>query len=118
AGMRLAIEKSLFLISFFIFPIAVAIIMFSPFLVSFIPNYGKWQPALLALSFYSLNSIFSSISTPLTNFLTAIGKIKVTLYFMVLWTAATWILTPLFIMLFGYNGVAAASFVVSLTSVA
>ena len=116
-ALRTGIEKSLFLVSFFIFPIAVAIVEFSPFLVSFIPRYEKWQPALLALSFYALSTVFSSISTPLTNFLTAIGKVKITLYFMVFWTATTWILTPLFIFKFGYNGVAAASFLVSITSI-
>lgn len=116
-GMKLAIEKSLFLISFFIFPTAVFVIQFSPSLISFIPKYQKWEPALIALAFYALNTIFSSISTPLTNFLTAIGKVRVTLYFMIFWTAATWILTPLFILKFGYNGVAAASFLVSVTSI-
>lgn len=116
-ALKTAIEKSLFLISFFIFPIAVAIIEFAPFFVKFIPKYQKWEPALLALSFYALNTVFSSISTPLTNFLTAIGKVKVTLYFMIFWTVATWILTPLFIFLYGFNGVAAASFIISISSI-
>ncbi|HVZ12401.1 MAG TPA: oligosaccharide flippase family protein [Patescibacteria group bacterium] len=115
-AMKVAIEKSLFLISFFIFPIVVAIVSFSPDLVSFIPKYEKWRPALIALSFYSLSTIFSSISTPLTNFLTAIGKVKITLYFMIFWTVATWIVTPFFIFKFGYNGVAAGSFLISFTS--
>lgn len=117
AALRTAIEKSLFLVSFFIFPIVVCIINFSPFLITFIPRYEKWQPALIALSFYALNTVFSSISTPLTNFLTAIGKVKITFYFMILWTAGIWILTPFFIFKFGYNGVAAASFLVSTTSI-
>ncbi len=116
-SLRTAIEKSLFLVSFFIFPIVVCIIHFAPFLVEFIPRYGKWQPALLALSFYALNTVFSSISTPLTNFLTAIGKVKITFYFMILWTVGIWVLTPLFIMKFGFNGVAAASFIVSTSSI-
>ncbi len=34
---------------------------------------------------------------------------------MVVWTFLTWILTPLLIWIFGYNGVAAASFLVTLT---
>ena len=36
---------------------------------------------------------------------------------MVLWTALTWILTHLFIFMYGYNGVAFASFLISLTVV-
>jgi O-antigen/teichoic acid export membrane protein len=51
----------------------------------------------------------SSISTPLTNALNAIGKVKITLYLMVFWTIATWVLTPLAIFWFGFNGVAMAS---------
>ena len=116
-ALRIAIEKSLFLIAFFIFPIAVGFATLSPFVTLIIPKYAKWEPALIALAFYSLSTIFSSISTPLTNFLNAIGKVKITLYFMIMWTILTWVLTPLFIFLYGFNGVAAASFLISLTSI-
>lgn len=116
-ALRIAIEKSLFLIAFFIFPIAIGFTTLSPFVTLIIPKYAKWEPAMMALAFYSLSTIFSSISTPLTNFLNAIGKVKITLYFMIVWTVLTWVLTPLFIFLYGFNGVAAASFLISLTSV-
>ena len=117
-ALRLAIEKSLFLISMAIFPIAVGIISYSAFLIQYIPKYQKWEPALLSILFFSLGTVLSSISTPLTNFLNAIGKVKVTLYFMVFWTVAIWALTLPLINIYGYNGVAIASFLVSLSSVA
>lgn len=117
-ALKLAIEKSLFLISLAIFPIAVGIICYSPFLMKFIPKYQKWEPAVLSIMFFSLGTVLSSISTPLTNFLNAIGKVKVTLYFMVFWTVAIWFLTIPLIHIYGYNGVAIASFLVSLTSIA
>ena len=116
-ALRIAIEKSLFLISFFIFPTAVFIIQYSEFLIDLIPRYSKWEPAILSLSFFALNTVFSSISTPLTNFLNAIGKVKITLYFMIFWTALTWVLTPISIVAFGFNGFAAASFVISISSI-
>jgi len=116
-ALKLAIEKSLFLISLAIFPIAVGIISYSPFLMEFIPKYHKWEPAIISIMFFSLGTVLSSISTPLTNFLNAIGKVKVTLYFMVFWTVAIWFLTIPLINMYGYNGVAMASFLVSLTSV-
>lgn len=116
-ALRLALEKSLFLISFFIFPAVVCIIQYSPFLIDFIPRYSKWEPALLSLSFFGLNTVFSSISTPLTNFLNAIGRVKITLYFMIFWTILTWVLTPLLIASIGYNGFAIASFAVSISSI-
>ncbi len=116
-ALKIAIEKSLFLIALAIFPIAVGIISFSPYLIEFIPKYQKWEPALVSVMFFSLGSVISSISTPITNFLNAIGKVKVTLYFMIFWTAMIWVTTLSFIQLVGYNGVAAASFAVALTSV-
>jgi O-antigen/teichoic acid export membrane protein len=113
AALSRVVEKSLFLISFFIFPIVTGVIMFAPYLVEYIPEYQKWKPAVLALSFYSLNALVASVSVPLTNFLNAIGKIKTTLYFMIFLTVSTWVLTILLVYLYGYNGVAAASFVVA-----
>jgi len=117
SALKLAIEKSLFLISFAIFPVAVGIVSYSPSLIEFIPKYQKWEPALLSILFFSFGTVLSSISTPLTNFLNAIGKVKVTLYFMVFWTIAIWILTIPLLQMYGYNGAAMASFLVSLSSV-
>ena len=116
-ALKLAIEKSLFLVSFFIFPTAVAVILYSPFLIDFLPRYEKWEPALLSLAFFALNTVFSSISTPLTNFLNATGKVRITLVFMVIWTVLTWVLTPLLIGIYGFNGFAYASFIISITSI-
>lgn len=116
-ALRKAIEKTLFLISVCMFPIVVSIVLFAPYLVAFIPKYKKWEPAILSLTFFSLSTILSSLSTPLTNILSAIGKVKITLYFMVIWTVLTWVISPLFIMWYGYNGVAMASFLISFSSV-
>ena len=116
-ALKLALQKSLFLVSFLIFPIAIAIILYAPYLIDCLPRYTKWEPALLALSFFALNTLFSSISTPITNLLNAIGKVNITLVFMVGWTILTWVLTPAFIFLYGFNGFAFASFVISTTSI-
>jgi O-antigen/teichoic acid export membrane protein len=113
AALQTLVEKSLYMIAFFIFPVVAGIIVFSPYLVELLPRYEKWEPALLALFYFSLNTLFASISVPLTNLLNAIGKVKITLNYMVLWTFLNWGLTVLFIKLFGYNGVAAASFLVA-----
>lgn len=112
-ALRSVVEKSLFLISFFIFPMVAAFILFAPYLIAYIPKYQKWEPALVSLTFFSLNALFASISVPLTNFLNAVGKVKTTLRFMVGWTILIWVLTPLCIHWFGYNGVAVASAIVA-----
>jgi len=116
-SLRRAIEKTLFLISICIFPVIVAIVLFSPHIVSYLPKYKKWEPALLSLTFFSLSTALSSLSTPLTNILNAIGKVKITLYFMILWTVLTWVISPIFIIWYGYNGVSIASFLISFSSV-
>jgi len=96
-----------------IFPSIVGLVILFPYFIDLIPRYLKWEPALLSLAFFSINAALSSVSTPLTNALNAIGKIKTTLYLMVFWTIATWVITPLAIYIFGFNGVAIASAVIS-----
>jgi O-antigen/teichoic acid export membrane protein len=104
-----AIEKSIFAACFLIFPALIGLVSLSPYFIHLIPKYLKWEPALLSLALFSINAALSSISTPLTNALNAIGKIKVSLYLMIFWTIATWVITPIFIVFLGFNGVAAAS---------
>lgn len=111
--LKKAIEKSIFAASFLIFPSLFGLVILSPYFVNFIPKYLKWEPAILSLGFFSINAALSSVSTPLTNALNAIGKIKVTLYLMVFWTVATWVLTPIFIKMFGFNGVSMASAIIA-----
>lgn len=108
-----AIEKTLFSTTLFIFPSIVGMVILMPHFMQIFPKYQKWEPAILSLVFFGINAILSSISTPLTNALNAIGKIKITLYLMVFWTAATWLLTPLLIALYGFNGVSIASAIIS-----
>lgn len=107
------IEKTLFVVSFLIMPSIFGLIVLAPYAIRVIPQYLKWEPALLLLILFSINALLSSISTPLTNVLNALGKIRTTLRLMVFWTISTWILTLLFIRLFGFVGVALASAVIA-----
>lgn len=99
-----AFEKSLTAGTALIFPSVIGLLLVMPYLMSLIPKYGKWEPAYLSLIFFGANALLAAVLVPLTNLLNAIGRIKITLYFMVLWTAMTWLLTPLFLELLGYNG--------------
>lgn len=110
-----AIEKTLFLTMVFIFPSLTGMVLLMPQFMEIFPKYQKWEPALFSLVFFAINAALSSITTPLTNALNAIGKIKISLQLMIFWTAATWILTPILIMIYGFNGVAIASALVSLS---
>ncbi|MBI3092968.1 MAG: oligosaccharide flippase family protein [Candidatus Levybacteria bacterium] len=116
--LKNAIEKSLFFVSASIFPLLLGIIITAPYIVSYFPKWqGKWEPALLSLTFFSLNALISSLSGILVNVLDATGRVKLTLKLMTLWTLLTWIFTPILIYLYGYNGVSIASFLIALTIV-
>jgi O-antigen/teichoic acid export membrane protein len=115
--LKKAIEKSVYFISALIFPILVGMSVFIyPLTVVFV-GYQKWQPAIFSFIFFALSVAWSAISTPLTNTLNAIGKINQTLKLMVFWTLITWILTPIMIWKFNFNGVALSAFLISFTSV-
>ncbi|HSX40196.1 MAG TPA: oligosaccharide flippase family protein [Candidatus Saccharimonadales bacterium] len=115
---RTAIEKSLFFVSGIMFPLMLGLILTGPYFIHFIPKWhAKWEPAIVSLVFFSLNAMVSSLSNVLINVLDASGKVKTTLQLMVVWTFLTWFLTLALIKVYGYNGVAIASFIVTLTIV-
>ncbi len=110
-----AVEKTLSGLAVTIFPISMGLLFFIAPLIRIIPKYGKWEPALMAFYIFTFTAILAGLSTPLTNALNAIGKIKITLGLMVLWTTLTWVFTILFIRLYGFNGVAMSLLLVSTT---
>ncbi len=110
-----AIEKTLFGLSLTIFPISVGLLYYVGPLVRLIPRYEKWEPALMSFYLFAIASAVASLSTPLTNALNAVGKIKTTLYLMVLWTTSTWILTLFLVHLIGFNGVSLSLLLITST---
>lgn len=113
-----AVEKSLFYVSFVMFPSLFGLIVVSPYIIQHFPKWSnKWEPAIFSLIFFCLNATISSLSGILVNVLDATGKVKTTLRLMGMWTVLVWILTPIFIYFYGYNGVSVASFLVTTTIV-
>jgi PST family polysaccharide transporter len=116
--LKKAIEKSLFFVAATMFPLLVGLIITIPYVIDYFPRWdNKWEPAVMSVMFFSLNALLSSVSGVLVNVLDASGKVTTTLRLMVVWTVLTWTLTPVAIMIFGYNGVAIASFLISLSLV-
>jgi O-antigen/teichoic acid export membrane protein len=115
--LRAALEKTLFGLSLTIFPISVGLLFFVAPLIHIIPKYGKWEPAVMSFYLLTFSSILAGLTTPLTNALNAIGKIKVTLGLMVMWTVLTWILVLTLIHFYGFIGVPIAFVTVSGTLV-
>ncbi len=110
-----ALEKSIFFLAFLILPISIFLIFLIKPIVFLIPRYGKWDPALFSFYLFVISGIFASLSTPLTNVLNAIGKIKITLWLMVMWTLLTWMIAPLLVLRIGFNGVAISSVIIGAT---
>lgn len=111
-----SLEKVLFYESIFIFPILIGAVFVFDSLLRIIPGYyEKWHLALFSFYFFSLSSFFVSMSTPFINLFNAIGKLKISLMFMALWTVLLWGLVLALMNFFGYNGISIAFFLMSLT---
>ena len=115
--LRKAIEKTIYGLSLTMLPISMGLLFFVRPMVEIIPKYAKWDPALPSFYFFVVAAAVAGLTTPLTNALNAVGKIKTTLFFMVLWTVLTWVLALTGLTIFGFNGVAVALCVISFTIV-
>ena len=107
------VEKSLFFVTYLVYPSAFGLLAVVPTFVHIIPRYGKWEPALPLLYFFAINAIFASVNTTLTNTLFALGKSKIVLNLMIVWTGLTWFLTYILIKHVGFIGVGIASALVA-----
>ncbi len=116
ALLRKMIEKTLYFIALVTFPLLVGMVLFSWPLMRLHEPYSKWQPAIVSLALFSFNVAWSAVSTPLTNALAAMGKMKKVLLLMVFWTILTYVLTIPLVLYFGFQGVALASALVALTT--
>ena len=115
-GLSFAVEKVIFILSLFIFPITAEMIFLINPLIGLIPRLSKWEPAVFSFYIFCLSVVFSTISAPLTNLLNSVGKVKITFMFMVFWTIVTWVLIPILLGYFGFNAVAIGILCISLSS--
>jgi len=114
--LKKSLERSLYFIALFVFPMVAGITLISPDIINIIPKYTKWAPAIFPLYFYAANVAIAAITTPITNAFNAIGKITLTTKFMIMWTVLTWILFPWLSIKFGYLGTAYATLLVGSSS--
>ncbi|MBI4136972.1 oligosaccharide flippase family protein [Candidatus Roizmanbacteria bacterium] len=119
------LNKTTFFLMLAIIPMSVGMVFVLEPLIKLIPCfanlssdaitcYEKWQPALTSFYLFVIASSVAGISTPLINALNAIGKIKITLKFMIFWTLFTWTVTPVLIYTIGFHAVSLTSAVMSL----
>jgi O-antigen/teichoic acid export membrane protein len=112
-----ALNKSFFFLALFIFPSSVLLVIIMNPMIHLIPKYIKWEPALFTFYLFVFSSIMAALSSPTINALNAIGKIRISLKMMIVWTILTWIFVPTLTLYFGFNGVAISSVVISFTSI-
>lgn len=110
-----AVEKALFFLTLLIVPISLGMAFSVEPLIDLFPQYGKWEPALMSFYLFVFASAVAGLSTPLINALNAIGKITITLRFMILWTVLQWLLAPILIQRVGYDGFAYAAAIMAVT---
>jgi O-antigen/teichoic acid export membrane protein len=114
--LKRSIEKSIYYISFFVFPALAGIAIIAPDVINIIPKYNKWLPAVIPLYFFSVNAAIAAVTTPLTNAFNAVGKITITTKLMLMWTLLTWFFYPLLSIKFGYLGTSIAALIVGSSS--
>jgi O-antigen/teichoic acid export membrane protein len=112
-----SLNRSVFFICLLVFPSLAGLLLVAPILVEIIPKYEKWEPALIPLTFIAAGSIFSAVTTQLTNLLNAIGKIKITFKLMVMWTVLTWAIIPYLAISYGATGAALGYMLVASSSI-
>lgn len=115
--LKKGIEKTIFYLALVSFPAFVGMAVLALPLVNTIPRYQKWLPALIPLYLYLFNAAWATISTPLTNALNAIGKIKITFKLMIMWTVLTWALMPYLAVKLGFVGVSLAAAIIATSSI-
>lgn len=116
-SLERSVTRSIFFITFLTFPAVVGIVLIFPVVMQAVPRYHQWLPAVLPIALLSVNVLFASVSTQLTNVLNATGRIKITSLLMVMWTILTWGLVPFLAVRFGVNGVALGYALVGLSSI-
>lgn len=102
--LRNVIEKVIFYQSSIIIPATFGLAIVMGKVVDLIPKYSKWAPALPLFYLFCASSLLSSFSTPFINLLNGLGKVKISFYFMVSWTALTWIFVPILTRFYGSLG--------------
>jgi len=112
-----SLEHFIYFIATLVFPSLVGAYLLMPYIINIIPKYTKWQPGLTTFNLFLISAGLAAVSTFLTNFLMAMGKIKWIIGLMVFWTISTLTIYPILANKFGIVGVAIGSLIIGLTSI-
>lgn len=109
------IEKSVRFMSVLYFPAIAGLLVMAPYVLQFLyaDKSAKWAPSLPTLLFFLGGAFPIIVTTTFTNALYALGKPKVVLALMTLYTVLTWGLGAPLIYRFGYVGIAIAGIIIT-----
>lgn len=112
------LEKVLGYQSMILIPASIGMIFVMPMIVDILPRYEKWEPALPIFYVFVLSSLFTSFSNPILALFNGIGKVKISLAFMIWWTVMTWVLLVPLTKIYGVYGFPVTHLTLSLTFIA
>jgi O-antigen/teichoic acid export membrane protein len=115
--MKRALERAGFFVNLLIFPTLAGLAVAIPKMIKTFPQYQQWSIAIVPLWLYLANFAFGTATTPLVNAFNAVGKVRVNLKLMVMWTVLTWLTVPAMAKIWGVNGAAGGLLLVSASSV-
>lgn len=112
------IEKSVSFMAVLYFPAIAGLIVTAPYILQYLyaDKSGKWLPALPTLLLFLAGAFPIIVTTTYTNALYALGRPKVVLALMALYTVLTWGLGAPLIYKFSYVGIALAGLVITYTT--
>lgn len=115
-ALKSIVEKALFLTVVLLYPVLFGIMAVLPVFIE-VMGKQKFEPTMHLIYIFIIASFWAIPSTTFTNVLNAVGKIKITLMLMIMWTVLTWILAPVLAIYYDYTGVAVAYLIISFTSI-
>lgn len=115
--LRKGIEKALEYNSLVLMPMFMGAFFCMPLIVDIIPKYSKWEIAIPSFNLFIFSALCVSFISPLINVFNATGRVKISVSFMILWVVLNWTIVPVLARILGFQGVAVAFAINSLTFV-
>lgn len=103
--LRDAVEKSVRMMTFVLFPITMLMAAFAPEIIRIFFT-EKWLPGLGAFYLFSAAPLLIGLTLPMSSVILSLGKSGILLKMSVLLVLLEWGLGVPFVMIFGYTGIA------------
>ncbi len=112
------IEKSVSFMAYIYMPMIAGLLIVAPGILQYLyaDKSAKWLPALPTLLLFLAGAFPIIVTTTYTNALYALGRPKIVLLFMVVYTAMTWGLGLPLIHRYGFVGIAIAGLIITYTT--